>query len=417
MGLFCMPALGADMEEGTLLEWLIKPGDEVAKGQVVAVIDTAKSAIDAEVFESGVVVELLVEPGTTVAVGVPLARIQGVAEESSPSAPTPDLPPAPALEPRQEPKPVPAAPAPPPPLRHLMHEYGLSTDEVHGTGPAGRITRADVLGARKQPSRARVTPRARRLAHERGVALDTIESSGVVTGADVPATRHADRTASMREATAALMGRAGREIPHFYVVDEVDMSAALEWLGAYNRGRGPQDRLLPVVLFLRATVLAAQAVPDLNGFWSETFQPAEAVDLGVAVATRGGGLVTPRIVDAQELSVGELMAQLTDVVRRARAGRLLGSQVQPGSITVSSLADGGPSALFGVIYPPQVALVGIGSIANRPRVIGDEVAARPTSTITVSADHRASDGRTGARFLSEMINVLQSPERLEGEGS
>lgn len=408
MGLFRMPALGADMEEGTLLEWLVKPGDEVAKGQVVAVIDTAKSAIDAEVFESGVVAELLVEPGTSVAVGTPLARIKGVDEQT---------PPEPPPEPVHEPTPAP--PAPPPPLRHLMHEYGLSTGEVHGTGPEGRITRADVLDARRPPARARVTPRARRLAHERGVSLDTVESAGVVTGADIPAVAatHADRSATMREATAALMGRAGQEIPHYYVVDEVDMSAALEWLSQYNAERTPRERLLPVAMFLRATVLAAQAVPDLNGSWSDGFQPAEGVDLGVAVATRAGGLVTPRIVGAQALTIGELMAQLTDIVRRARSGRLLGSQVQPGSITVSSLADGGPGALFGVIYPPQVALVGVGSIAERPRVVEGKVVVRPTSTLTVAADHRASDGRTGARFLAAMIDVLEAPERMEGDVS
>ena len=262
--------------------------------------------------------------------------------------------------------------------------------------------------------RPRITPRARRLARERGIDVATLVSGeGVVTSAVVEAAPvKKDRTAAMRKATAALMGRAAREIPHYYVAQTFDLTTTLDWLKQTNAPRKPRERILPAALFLRATVLAAQAVPELNGHWTEQFTPADGVDLGVAVATRAGGLVTPRIVGAQDFDLAGLMAHLTDLVKRAKAGRLRATELQPGSITVSSLADGGPDALFGVIYPPQVALVGIGAVAQRPWVLDGELAVRSTVTVTLAADHRASDGRTGARFLAAMGDVLTRPEEL-----
>ena len=259
------------------------------------------------------------------------------------------------------------------------------------------------------------TPRARRIARERGVDLTALAAETIVTAADVPAKAKrapVDRTAAMRAATAALMGRAAREIPHYYVAQTFDITATLQWLREANADRKPRDRVLPAALFLRAAVIAATKVPELNGHWTDEFAPADGVDLGVAVATRGGGLVTPRILGAQGLDLQGLMVRLTDLVKRAKAGRLKGTELQPGSITVSSLADGGPEALFGVIYPPQVALLGIGAVGQRPWVVDGELAVRSTVTVTLAADHRATDGRTGARFLAALGEALTHPEEL-----
>jgi len=445
MGMFLMPSLGADMDEGTLLEWMVAPGDHVDKGDVVAVIDTAKSAIDVEVFESGVVAELLIEPGTLVPVGTPWARIDTEGAPAAGPAPEPEAAaepepvPAPVTEPEKRPA---AAARLAPPIRHLIHQFGLRPGDVHGSGPDGQITRQDVLDAAGEskaevapapapavpapvstptaetsPARPRITPRARRLARERGVDLPgTAAADRVVTGADVPqrppTKAPVDRTAAMRQATAALMARAAREIPHYYVVSTFDITDTLTWLREYNAQRKPRERVLPAVLFLRAAVLAAQEVPDLNGVWQEEFVASDGVDLGVAVATRSGGLVTPRIVGAQDLDLGGLMKHLADLVKRAKAGRLRASELQPGSITVSSLADSGPDLLYGVIYPPQVALVGVGAMGQRPWVVDGELAVRNTVTVTVSADHRATDGRTGARFLAALGKALTNPEEL-----
>ena len=313
-----------------------------------------------------------------------------------------------------------------------MHQFGLDVAQVVGSGPDGLITRKDVLAAAGEssaggpatvalpaapppPGRPRITPRARRLAAQRGVDLNALVGPGVVTGPDVEAatpTAKVDRTAAMRAATAALMGRAAREIPHYYVASTFDITSTLDWLREFNAGRKPRDRVLPAALFLRAAVVAATAVPELNGHWDEQFVAADGVDLGVAVATRSGGLVTPRIVGAQDLDLTGLMGHLTDLVKRAKAGRLKGSELLPGSITVSSLADGGPDVLYGVIYPPQVALVGVGAVAPRPWVVDGELAIRSTVTVTLAADHRATDGRTGARFLGAFGQALTHPEEL-----
>jgi pyruvate dehydrogenase E2 component (dihydrolipoamide acetyltransferase) len=218
---------------------------------------------------------------------------------------------------------------------------------------------------------------------------------------------------AMRTAIANLMSRSNAEIPHYYVSQTMDMGPALAWLRAHNADRPPAERLLPAVLFLRATVLGALAVPDLNGHWVDgALHPADQVDLGVAVATRGGGLVTPAIPDAGALPVDDLMARLADLVRRARRGRLQRAEMAGASITVSSLGETGPDALYGVIFPPQVALVGVGGIVERPWAVDGMLTVRPTATVVLAADHRASDGRTAAAFLTEFARALAHPEEM-----
>lgn len=440
---FRMPSLGADMDSGTLLEWLVRPGDEVHRGDIVAVVDTAKSAIEVEVFTDGRIGDLLVQPGTEVPVGTPLATIESAGTESEPAQ---------AEQPQPEPKPAGPAPAPPdiaepsvarlarlasPPVRHLAAQRGVDLAQVAGTGRDGRITRADVeragqasAPAAEQPRR-RVTPRARRLAAERGIDLDRLPGE-TITGADLPdavggesaptapkAAQHApakrkpDRRDTMRQTTAALMARAAREIPHYYVARTMDVRPMAQWLSAHNADLPVRQRVLPIAVLLRAVTTAALAVPELNGHWTgDAFHPGDGVHLGVATATRGGGLVTPALRDAQDLDTDALMARLTDLVRRARSGKLRSSEIAPGTITVSSLVDGGPDALYGVIYPPQVALVGIGAIVERPWAVDGMLTVRPTCTITLAADHRATDGRTGAAFLQALTEALGHPEAL-----
>jgi pyruvate dehydrogenase E2 component (dihydrolipoamide acetyltransferase) len=208
------------------------------------------------------------------------------------------------------------------------------------------------------------------------------------------------------------MSRAA-QIPHYYVSRTVDVAAPLAWLRRHNADLPVRDRVIPTALLLRATVVAAQREPTLNGHWvDDAFVPAERVDLGVAVATRGGGLVTPQITDAGSLGVDATMAALSDLVRRVRSGGLRAAQMQPGTITVSALGESGPDALFGVIYPPQVALVGIGGIVERPWAVDGMLTVRPTVTLTLAADHRASDGRAGAAFLAALVAALSHPEDL-----
>lgn len=425
-----MPSLGADMEEGTLLEWLVHPGDTVHKGDVVAVVETAKSTIEVECFGSGTVERLLVEAGTTVAVGTPLAQIGAAAPpQAAPVAP----PVAGAVDEVHSPL-----------VRRLAAAEGVDLTTVHGTGPGGTITRADVdhAAADKARTRPRATPLARRLADVLGVDLRRVTGSGAggtvraddirkVAGHAEPkagpkaeprkaearkaaaARTAADRSAAMRRAIGDLMSRSKREIPHYYLSTTIDLAAADTWMRDHNRRAPVAERLVPAALLLKAAALALHDVPQLNGFWTDDhFVPATAVHLGVAVALRGVGLVAPALHDADTLELPDLMRRLKDVTIRARSGRLRGSETADPTITVTSLGDQGVEAVFGVIYPPQVALVGFGKVVMRPTAVDGLLGVRPTVTATLSADHRASDGAVGARYLATVDRLLQQPEQL-----
>lgn len=217
----------------------------------------------------------------------------------------------------------------------------------------------------------------------------------------------------MRAAIGQLMSRSKREIPHYYLAHTIELSAVMRWLRDHNAGRAVAQRVLPAAVLLRATAVAATRVPEVNGhFIDGAFQPSAAVHLGVAVNLRGGGLVTPALHQADRLDVDALMAALQDLVTRARAGHLKRTELAEGTITVTSLGERGVELVHGVIVPPQVALVGIGTVVNRPWAVGDAVAVRPVVTVTFSGDHRAGDGHLGARFLATLDELLQKPEDL-----
>ena len=390
MGVFVMPSLGADMEAATLAEWLVRPGDEVERGDVIAVVETQKGAIEIEVFEEGRVEELVAEVGQELPVGAPLALMLGAGEARPERLPEPPAPEAqaasPASSPERETQPTPAPArtgqvAASPAARVRARELGLDLSAVAGSGPGGAIVLADVEGA--------AAPAPRQDAEESTPAEE------------------------MRKAIAAAMSRSKRSIPHFYVSETIDLQPAADWLEARNAERPPAERLLLGALFLRAAVLAAARVPAMNGhFVDGAFRPSERVSPGVAIALRGGGLVAPALVGADEMSLSETMAGMRDLVARARAGRLRSSEITGATITVSSLGEVGAEAMTGVIFPPQVALVALGAPCRRPWVVGGEVLPRRVVTLTVSADHRVSDGRQAARFVAEFAERLSRPEAL-----
>jgi pyruvate dehydrogenase E2 component (dihydrolipoamide acetyltransferase) len=390
VGEFRMPSLGADMEAGTVLEWMVKPGDEVHRGDIVAVVDTDKADIDVEIFESGVIDELLVPVGERVPVGTPLATVSSVGAPRVQPAVAPEPAPAPSAKPVAEPieRPHPShvnGAVHSPVIRRLAEHRGVDLTHLHGTGPSGRITRADV---------------------ERAAAPGVAEAPAVTETAP-------DRATSMRRAIAGLMSRANRDIPHYYVATDVDLDAALTWLTGINETRAINERALPVVLLLKASALAARLVPEVNGFWlDDRLHCADHVHLGVAVSLRGGGLVAPAIHDVDEKDLDTLMRELRDVVQRARSGHLRSSEMSDPTITVTSLGDQGVDEVYGVIYPPQVALVGIGRITHRPVAVNGLIGVRPVVRLTLAGDHRATDGHTGARYLTAIERLLQRPEEL-----
>jgi len=410
MGEYRMPSLGADMDEGRIVEWKVRPGDRVHRGDVVAVVETDKADIDAEVFEDGVVGEILVPAGERVPVGTPLATI--VTEEAPGPAPT---------------APGPAAPVRSPVLRRLAARAGVDLAAVHGTGLGGTITRADLEAAARHrtpaartASRTRAAPRARRLAAQRGIDVASIPGTGpqgAVTVTDVEAAsqpRAEPRAMSMQQRIASLMERANREIPHYWVTRDLDFGASAEWLATKNGSLPPAERLVAAAVLLAATARAAATVPDFNGIWADgAFRPAGGVDLGLVVVLREGGLLVPVIHDAAHASVTEIMARMADLVRRARAGRLRASEISQPTITVSNLGDQGADEVLPVIYPPQVALVGFGRVRERPWAEHGLLGVRPVVTASVAGDHRVSDGHRASRFLAQLDRWLQSPDSLD----
>ncbi len=374
MGIFRMPSLGADMEAGTLVEWLKHVGDTVKRGDIIAVVETQKGAIEVEVFEDGPITKLLVEQGAKVPVGTPLA-IVGKEEEEAIAAPAMAAPPVPTPQER-------------PPVR-----IELPAVPGHAASPA-----------------------ARRRAAELGIALETLEGTGpggAVTLSDVEAAQRPSWADRMRVAIAATMARSKREIPHYYLSQTIDIDAALGAVQRFNAAQPPERRILLGAMLIKSVAVALHDFPEFNGFYGAGgFQPSKAVHVGVAISIRGVGLAAPAIHDVDRLALPELMDRMRDLVARVRRGTFRSSELGDATVTVSSLGDRGVEMLLPVIYPPQVAIVGFGTVVKRPWLLGESIVARPLLTATLAADHRASDGHRGALLLRRIEQLLHNPDDL-----
>jgi pyruvate dehydrogenase E2 component (dihydrolipoamide acetyltransferase) len=385
------------MAAGTLVEWLVKPGDTVKRGDIVAIVDTQKGAIEVEIYQSGQIEQLLIGLDSKVPVGTPLARIRTEGEAKPEAA--------------QTPTPRPAAPSPVSPA---------------ATAPVRPPSQP--IGAPSSVRQMRVSPAARRLAEDRGIDLLTVKGGGpdgAITLVDVErrigeavAAPEKKRAPSldldaMRAAIAAAMTRSKREIPHYYLEHQVDVTACEQWLAQQNAARTPDNRVLIGALAIKAVALAARRFPAFNGFYRENrFEPGQAVHVGVAIAIRGGGLAAPALHDADQLTLDELMSRMRDLVQRTRAGRIRSSEISDPTITVSSLGERGVEVLYGIIYPPQVAIVGFGKTVVRPWVVDGAIGPRSIITATLSGDHRVTDGHAGGLFLAEIGKLLQEPDKL-----
>ena len=395
MAEFVMPQLGADMTAGKLLRWRKNLGDRIQRGDIIADVETDKADIEIEVFTSGVIERFLVQPGEKVPVGTVLAIIQEEGKPSvagappisvvRPTVPTPATPrvPAPAISGLRAPSEIissrlrisPAA-------KKLAADVGIDPASIIGTGPGGRVTLEDIQRTQAKGAQAAA-----------GVALD--------------------RASRMRQVIAAAMARSKREIPHYYLSTTIDMSRALTWLAQENLKRPVEDRLVYGALLLKAVALALRETPELNSVWmnGRAVQCAD-VHVGVAISLRGGGLVAPALKHTDHLSIDELMKNFRDLIQRARAGSLRSSELSDPTVTVTSLGEQGVEAVFGIIYPPQVALVGFGKVVERPWSSEGKIVSRPLITATLSADHRVSDGHRGGIFLSAVDRMLRDPEKL-----
>jgi pyruvate dehydrogenase E2 component (dihydrolipoamide acetyltransferase) len=410
-----LPSLGADMDEGTLIEWKVKPGDAVKRGQIVAVVDTSKAAVDVESWQEGIVHQLVAPLGEMIPVGTLIATLLEPGESAPAAGAAREARPAAA----PQPKPAAAAPA------------AAGATKPAGAVPAAAESRPAVAAAAvaSPTGRRPVSPAARKHARELGIDIDTVAGHGphgAVTLDDVtraaagakPATAPtpappSSRQAEIRRTIAAAMSRSKREIPHYYLAETVPLAAALAWLLEANRTRPVTERLLLAALQLKAVALTLRDFPELNGHYRDgEFHPGAGIHLGVAVSLRQGGLIAPALHEADRLSLEELMRALADLVKRTRAGSLRASELSDATITVTNLGDQGVESVFGVIYPPQVALVGFGRMTERPWAEHGGLKVVPAVTATLAADHRVSDGHRGALFLAALRERLQQPAGL-----
>lgn len=390
---FLMPSLGADMEDGTLIEWRKKPGDSVKRGDIIAEVDTQKGLIEIEVFEEGTLAELLIKEGTKVPVGTVMALINpaAIALETKKEEPIP-------LQPIEEKK-VPeikekiseeihlkASPL----ARRIASENSIDLSLIKGTGEEGAITKEDVELAISQQSEPQKS-----------------------TGIEIPVPEKISTPVeTIRFAVAAAMSKSNREIPHYYLEKKIDMTLATAWLLEANKKRAVKDRLLPAVLLIKAVAKSLQDFPDLNAVWENGLQPKKDINIGFVVSLRNGGIIVPALHQANVKTVDEIMTALNDIIPRARALKLRSSELSDSTITITNIGQDGVDTVYGVIYPPQVAIIGFGSVSEEAFAAHGMLGIRSVLNVTLAGDHRATDGLTGSRFLVALDKNLQNPESL-----
>lgn len=427
-----MPKFEMAQESGKVLRWLKQEGEAVTKGEAILEVETDKVAMEVEAPASGTLVGIRVGPGAVVPIGQPIAYIllPGEVWEGAPGA-------SPAASPAGAPRATPVA-------ERIAQAHGVDLSAVPGTGPGGRVTKADVeafLAQRAAEGKVKAAPAARRLARELGVDLQQVEGTGPggrIQSEDVrraaealragvspealeaparPAIRRRVPLAGMRRIIAERMSRSVREAPQFTVSIDVEMGRAMaivEDLAAWaEREGGPRVTL--TALLVKACAWALRRHPALNAtLEGEEILEWEDVNIGVAVAVPEG-LVVPVIPEADRRGVWEIARMLEEKVGRAREGRLRPEDVQGGTFTLSNLGMYGIDRFTAILNPPQAGILAVGRVAKRPVVgEGDEVVVRPVATLTLTADHRVIDGAQAAQFMETLRAVLERPGLLLG---
>jgi len=387
---FLMPSLGADMEAGTLVEWRKKPGDTVKRGDIIAEVETQKGLIEIEVFDEGIIGELLIKEGAKIPVGTVMALINPSGatlerKEITPEQtaiviqPTEEKIIEKVREEKLEARTIKASPL----AKRMAAENIIDLSQIQGTGEEGAITKEDVENA--------------------------IAQKEIIAKSEE---KNIPQVQAIRSAVAAAMSKSNREIPHYYLEKRIDMTKALAWLGEINHKLPIQKRLLPAALLIKSVAQSLVDFPNLNASWDNGLQLKKEINIGFVVSLRGGGIIIPTIHNANLKNTSEIMEALNDIIPRARAMKLRSSDLSDSTITITSLGEGGADVVFGVIYPPQVAIIGFGGSSQQAVVENGMLGIRHVFTVTLAGDHRATDGLTGSDFLVTLNKHLQNPESL-----
>jgi pyruvate dehydrogenase E2 component (dihydrolipoamide acetyltransferase) len=426
---FLMPSLGADMEDGTLVEWRKKIGDTVKRGDIIAEVETQKGLIEIELFDEGVIEKLLIKEGEKVPVGTPMALINpdgaGVETKKVTASKKKEVELHP-IEEKAEPQVmekltkdirIKATPI----AKKIAEDKGIDLSQITGSGEKGAITKDDVENAIVQKGEISKTEKGEKPV-EKLVEVEPEKTGTQPSEAElykkekqpveVKKERSVNPAEVIRSAVAAAMSKSNREIPHYYLEKRIDMSKALAWMKETNRERPIQKRLLPAALFIKAVASSLDEVPELNAIWENGLQLKNEINIGFVISLRTGGIIVPAILQADAKSVDEIMDALNDVIPRARALKLRSSELSDSTITITNIGEGSADKVFGVIYPPQVAIVGFGNITEQAFAENGMLGIRPVVDVTLAGDHRATDGITGSRFLASLNKYLQNPESL-----
>jgi pyruvate dehydrogenase E2 component (dihydrolipoyllysine-residue acetyltransferase) len=404
-----MPRLSDTMEEGILSQWVKQEGDQVCKGDVLAVIETDKAAMEMEAYDEGVLTRILVQEGASVPIGTPIAVIggEGAAEAAAPSPVS-----APHHPERTVATPAPPAspPGAPPPTRlrtsplarKIARERGIDLTAVSGSGPGGRIVRADIEGAARERDGARPAPPAAPVPPA-PVPPAPVPPAAQAAGAEVvPLTR-------VRRLTAQRLAASAREAPHFYLTVVPDAGKLLAFRAECSERRGAEVKITVTDLLIRACAVALAARPEINVSWDETrILRHRQVNIGVAVAI-DDGLIVPVIRDADRKTLTEIAREARDLTARARARKLTPDELAGGTFTISNLGMFGIRQFTAVINPPQAAILAVGEAVREPVIRDDQVTIGTTMALTLSIDHRAVDGATAAGFLTRLKELIEEP--------
>ncbi|MGE5292741.1 MAG: dihydrolipoamide acetyltransferase family protein [Micromonosporaceae bacterium] len=441
-----MPRLSDTMEEGTLSQWVKHEGDHVRKGDVLAVIETDKAAMDMEAYDEGVLTRILVQEGTSVPIGTAIAVIgeQPAAASPPPRAPAPDQ-----AEPAEVPPPAPAASAPAAPTgpfqaghlpasplaRRLARDRGIDLAAVSGSGPGGRIIRADIEQAARErgstaPAPQPASPPARPMGPAPGrppaalpeaAARSPVPAAAAPSPAGLPGTSHPSPLSApaadaeeipltrVRRLTAQRLAESAREAPHFYLTAVAAAGQLLAFRAQANSRPGADIKITVTDLLIRACATALAAHPEVNASWDDTrILRHHHVNIGIAVAI-DDGLIVPVIRDADRKTLTEIAREARDLTTRARARKLTPDELAGGTFTISNLGMYGIRQFTAVINPPQAAILAVGEAVRQPVVRDDQLAIGTTMTLTLSIDHRTVDGATAAVFLTSLKELIEQP--------
>ena len=420
-----MPALSPTMEEGTLAKWLVKEGDTVESGDVLCEIETDKATMEFEAVDEGTIGKILVADGTEgVKVNEPIAVLleEGESVDDIGAAPAPAAAPekvAEAEAPASTPQPTPAIARPAevssgerifasPLARRIAAQKGLDLKSIQGSGPKGRIVKADVESATAQPA-----PAAAATASSAPAPAPAPQSAS----AEQVMAMYADREFEempldgMRKIIAARLTEAKQTIPHFYLRREIQLDALLKFRSEINKGLEAKGIKLSVNDFIiKACANALQEVPDCNAVWAgDRILKLKPSDVAVAVAIEGG-LFTPVLRDAESRTLSSLSVEMKDLAARAKERKLAPHEYQGGSFAISNLGMMGITNFDAVINPPHGSILAVGTGQKMPVVNADgELDIATVMSVTLSVDHRVIDGALGAQFLAAVKNNLENP--------